>query len=121
MLILEIGEMMNRRKFLGFSGTTALVSAVGLPVLAHAETQSKSSNETEIALQIQWLGGATMLIRFDGVTFLTDPAFGVGKQAIVMPNPNEMFDLAKGPNIKPQPRFGVLPAFDLSTVTSTLR
>ncbi|WP_208978471.1 twin-arginine translocation signal domain-containing protein [Pseudovibrio denitrificans] len=105
---------MNRRKFLGLSGTTALVSAVGLPVLAHAKAQSKASDETEVVLQIQWLGGATMLISFDGVTFLTDPAFGVGEQAIVMPNPNEMFDLAKGPNLKPQPRFGVLPAFDLA-------
>lgn len=120
MLILEIGEMMNRRKFLGLSGTTALVSAVGLPVLAHSAAQSKPSDETEVALQIQWLGGATMLISFDGVTFLTDPVFGVGEQAIVMPNPNEMFDLAKGPNLKPQPRFGALPAFDLGTVTATL-
>ncbi|WP_208994761.1 twin-arginine translocation signal domain-containing protein [Pseudovibrio sp. WM33] len=54
---------MNRRKFLGLSGTTALVSAVGLPVLAHA----KVNGSPEETLQIQWLGGATMLISFDGV------------------------------------------------------
>ncbi|WP_208980900.1 MULTISPECIES: MBL fold metallo-hydrolase [unclassified Pseudovibrio] len=107
---------MDRRKFLGLSGTTALVSAVGLPALAHA----KANGSPEEILQIQWLGGATMLISFDGVTLLTDPAFGVGKQAIVMPNPNEMFDLVKGPNIKPQPRFGVLPEFDLRAITATL-
>ncbi|SFL05613.1 L-ascorbate metabolism protein UlaG, beta-lactamase superfamily [Pseudovibrio ascidiaceicola] len=120
MLLTEIGDIMNRRNFLGLSGTTALVSAVGLPVLAQAKTHAKASSMPEEALQIQWLGGATMLISFDGVTFLTDPAFGIGEQAIVMPNPNEMFDLAKGPNIKPQPRFGTLPAFDLGAVTATL-
>ena len=120
MLLTEIGDIMNRRKFLGLSGTTALVSAVGLPVLAQAKTHANVRSKPEEALQIQWLGGATMLISFDGVTFLTDPAFGIGEQAIVMPNPNEMFDLAKGPNIKPQPRFGVLPAFDLGAVTATL-
>lgn len=115
-----MGDTMNRRDFFGLSATTALASAVALPVLANAKTSAKGAGNSEGMLQIQWLGGATMLLSFDGVTLLTDPVFGIGEQAIMMPDPNEMFELAKGPNIRPQARFGPLPEFDLEAVTAVL-
>jgi len=55
--------------------------------------------ENEPKLKITWLGGPSMLINFDGFKILTDPMLGTGKQAFIMGNPNEMFDLKKGPNI----------------------
>ncbi|GHB40483.1 hypothetical protein GCM10007094_32290 [Pseudovibrio japonicus] len=111
---------MNRRDFFGLSATTALASAVALPVLADTKSSGKAIGGSEGMLQIQWLGGATMLISFDGVTLLTDPAFGIGEQAIMMPDPNEMFELAKGPKIRPMARFGPLSEFDLETVSAVL-
>ncbi|WP_208979207.1 MBL fold metallo-hydrolase [Pseudovibrio axinellae] len=110
---------MNRRNFLNLSGITAATSMLALPAFASTNTQQDPGGELLKTLEVQWLGGATMLIRFDGVTVMTDPAFGIGDQAIVMPNPNEMFDPTKGPNIKPQPRFGELPQFNLESITAT--
>ncbi len=39
-------------------------------------------------IEIEWLGGATMRVQFDGYTLLTDPAFGEGKEAFEMIDPN---------------------------------
>ena len=58
-----------------------------------------NENKDEPKLKITWLGGPSMLINFDGFKILTDPMLGVGKEAFIMGNPNEMFDLKKGPNI----------------------
>ncbi len=59
----------------------------------------ENENKDEPKLKITWLGGPSMLLNFDGFKILTDPMLGTGKQAFIMGNPNEMFDLNKGPNI----------------------
>lgn len=69
-------------------------------------------------IHITWLGGPSMLIEFNQFRLLTDPMFGEGKQAFLMGDPNEMFDLSKGPNIKHHSRLTPLPkisnkSFDL--------
>ncbi len=51
-------------------------------------------------IKITWISGPSMLIDFNGFKILTDPMLGTGKDAFVMGNSNEMFDLKKGPNIK---------------------
>ncbi|NQY25522.1 MAG: MBL fold metallo-hydrolase [Campylobacteraceae bacterium] len=51
-------------------------------------------------IKITWISGPSMLIDFNGFKILTDPMLGTGKDAFVMGNPNEMFDLKKGPNLK---------------------
>jgi len=58
---------------------------------------------------IRWLGGATLEITFDGLRILTDPCLGDGKEAFVMGDPNEMFDLAKGPTVKSHERLTPFP------------
>ncbi|WP_422378172.1 MBL fold metallo-hydrolase [Roseibium sp.] len=86
---------MNRRNFLKTGSALSLAAPVSLAGAAPAEA---AGSDTPPRLDITWLGGATLLIRFGGLTLLTDPAFGEGKNAFQMANPNEMFDLAKGPN-----------------------
>ncbi|GHF94789.1 MBL fold metallo-hydrolase [Thalassotalea marina] len=66
------------------------------------------------AVHIKWLGGPTMQITFNGTTLITDPMFGEGEQAFIMGDPNEVFDLNKGPNIKHHARITPLPKYDLN-------
>ena len=90
---------MKRRQFmhsgLAFAGATLL----SRPAFA----------SPHMAPEIKWLGGATLEISFDGFRILTDPCLGDGKEAFVMGDPNEMFDLAKGPNIKTHQRLTPFP------------
>ena len=74
----------------------------------------------EPELRITWLGSATMLISCMGLTVLTDPCFGVGETAFVMADPNEMFDLAKGPNIKSHRRLTPFKALEIGSVDHML-
>ncbi|MBN9671773.1 MBL fold metallo-hydrolase [Roseibium aggregatum] len=104
---------MKRRNFLKSAGATALAA----PALLSATSSSRgNAPENETRLEITWLGGATMLIAFGGLTLLTDPAFGDGKEAFRMGDPNEMFDLSKGPNVVFHERLTPFPGVDLGRV-----
>lgn len=67
-------------------------------------------------VEITWLGGATMVMEFNGFRIVTDPVLGEGKHAFTMGDPNEMFDLAKGPNIRNFERFTALPEVDTASL-----
>lgn len=67
-------------------------------------------------VDVTWLGGPTMLIAFNGVEILTDPMFGEGHHAYTMGDPNEMFDLSKGPTVKAHARLTPFPGIDASSV-----
>ncbi|MBV7263384.1 MBL fold metallo-hydrolase [Photobacterium sp. WH77] len=71
-------------------------------------------------LNIQWLGGPTMLIEFGNIQLLTDPMLGEGEKAYRMADPNEAFDLKQGPNVKDHARLAPLPDFDLQQVDAVL-
>lgn len=78
--------------------------------------QVNSNNTTEKKISIKWLGGPTMLISFNGFQIITDPMFGEGKEAFIMGDPNEMFDLSTGPNIKTHQRLTDIPSINLSNI-----
>ncbi|MGC9368017.1 MAG: MBL fold metallo-hydrolase [Paracoccaceae bacterium] len=92
---------MNKREFLKLGGAAALSAT--LP-LAPARARAPAA-----ALALRWLGGATMELDIDGLRILTDPCFGEGKEAFEMGDPNEMFDLSKGPNVKRHERLTPFP------------
>lgn len=69
---------------------------------------------------VTWLGGPTMTIEFNGVKILTDPTFGEGEKAFSMGDPNEMFDLNKGPSIKLHSRQTRFPGIDVESVSTVL-
>lgn len=71
-------------------------------------------------VNIRWLGGPTMEITFNGMTILTDPMLGEGSKAFLMGDPNEQFDLTKGPNVKHHARVNSLPHIDLHEVDLVL-
>jgi len=71
-------------------------------------------------INIQWLGGPSMLIEFNGMRILTDPMLGEGDRAFKMADPNEMFDLKKGPAIRFHRRLTALPEIDLASLDLVL-
>ena len=71
-------------------------------------------------LDIQWLGGPTLLIEFGTIQLLTDPMLGQGEKAYKMADPNENFDLSKGPTIKDHARIGALPDFNQDNIDAVL-
>lgn len=73
-----------------------------------------------IDLKMQWIGGPSLLLNFNGFTILTDPMLGEGINAFTMANPNEMFDLNKGPNITNFQRFDPLPHVSLDKIDMVL-
>ncbi|NVK13698.1 MAG: MBL fold metallo-hydrolase [Rhodobacteraceae bacterium] len=89
---------MNRRDILKL-GTAGMAAGL-LPAAARAAGP---------AVQLRWLGGATLEIEAAGLRILTDPCLGEGAEAFTMGDPNEMFDLAKGPNIKTHARLTPFP------------
>ncbi|XYK81508.1 MAG: MBL fold metallo-hydrolase [Labrenzia sp.] len=104
---------MERRTFLKNSGLIAFASAsASLVTPALAQEQA----DLEPSLRITWLGSATMLISCMGLTILTDPCFGEGDTAFVMGDPNEMFDLSKGPTAKAHRRTTPFGGIDLDAV-----
>ncbi|WP_020592079.1 MBL fold metallo-hydrolase [Kiloniella laminariae] len=107
---------MQRREF--FKATVGgTVASLSLPLTS---SSARASGPELPELNICWLGGATMLICFDGLSLLSDPAFGEGREAFRMGDPNEMFDLARGPNIKNHPRKSPFPGIDLARVDQLL-
>lgn len=105
----------NRRNFL-LSGS-AVMAASATTVLTGTRTSlAATTTNASQTVAISWLGGATMLIDFDGHCILTDPTFGEGEQAYFMADPNEMFDLAKGPNARHHARTTAFPGLDISSV-----
>lgn len=79
------------------------------PALSHAEE-----------VNLQWLGGPTLLIEFGEIKLLTDPMLGEGDSAYRMADPNEAFDLAIGPTVKDHARMTPLPAFELAEIDAAL-
>ncbi|MFT4763808.1 MAG: N-acyl-phosphatidylethanolamine-hydrolyzing phospholipase D [Oleispira sp.] len=71
-------------------------------------------------VNIQWLGGPSMLIEFNGMQILTDPMLGEGDHAFEMADPNEMFDLKKGPTIRFHRRLTALPDINLGSLDLVL-
>ena len=65
-------------------------------------------------IKIQWIGGPTMLIDFNGMKIITDPMLGEGDHAFEMADPNEMFDMNQGPRVKYHKRVTDLPKLDLT-------
>ncbi|WP_286272201.1 MBL fold metallo-hydrolase [Thalassotalea hakodatensis] len=95
-----------------------MLSLVMLHSSAHAKSESHNVNDnlSNKNISIKWLGGPTVLITFNGMSILTDPMFGYGDKAFYMADPNEMFDLAKGPNMKHHKRITAFPGIALETV-----
>ncbi len=97
-----------------FTAITFLLAVGIAPTAIGAEKGQTGDAPRQV--ELEWLGGATLAIRFDGRTYLTDPALGEGERAFRMGDPNEKFDLSKGPNIKYWRRRQDLPEFDIETV-----
>ncbi|MCJ8298309.1 MAG: MBL fold metallo-hydrolase [Pseudomonadales bacterium] len=74
------------------------------------------AQETQSKLSLQWLGGPTVLIKFGPLQLLTDPMLGEGEQAYQMGDPNEMFDLAKGPDVVDHKRLTALPYLNINDI-----
>lgn len=103
---------MKRRDFvkLVFAGATLLTLVFDMkPSLA--ENRSEKPD-----LSITWLGGPSMIVEFNGFKILTDPVFGEGDKAFLMGDPNEMFDLKKGPNIKHHKRITDFPKTEITQI-----
>ena len=67
-------------------------------------------------VNIFWLGGPSMLVEFNGFQILTDPMLGEGPRAFQMADPNEMFDLERGPKVRYYRRLTPLPDIDLKPI-----
>lgn len=104
---------MKRRAFL-LAGAIAAIPAISAP---HAQA---SRDTPRPRIELTWLGGATMVIKFNGLTILTDPTFGEGAEAFIMGDPNEMFDLNTGPKIKAHRRLTPFPGLALKAVDLVL-
>ena len=92
----------------------SIFSTVSLCLLVTSSVTVAQENQSKLSLQ--WLGGPTVLIKFGPLQLLTDPMLGEGEQAYQMGNPNEMFDLAKGPNIIDYKRLTVLPDLNINDI-----
>ncbi|MCJ8340874.1 MAG: MBL fold metallo-hydrolase [Pseudomonadales bacterium] len=74
------------------------------------------AQETQSKLSLQWLGGPTVLIKFGPLQLLTDAMLGEGEQAYQMGDPNQMFDLAKGPDVIDHKRLTALPYLNINDI-----
>lgn len=99
----------NRRTFLQAGAAVVVLSGADTPA-------SASERAAQPSVKLTWLGGATMTVEFNDLMILTDPCFGEGEEAFIMGDPNEMFDLANGPNIKAHRRLTSFPGISLDAV-----
>lgn len=104
---------MKRRHFLKSAGAMTLAAPA---VFASASPAPGKTEAAHPRLDVTWYGGATMLLSCGELTLLTDPAFGEGRKAFRMGNPNAMFDLAKGPDIIFHERLTEFRGMDLSDI-----
>lgn len=103
---------MRRRELITLAGAAATSAALNLrPALARVAGPE---------ISIRWLGAAMMELNIGGVRLLTDPCLGEGEHAFEMADPNEMFDLAKGPNIKTHRRLSRFPGMSYSDYDAVL-
>ena len=86
-----------------------LVCALAMTLANPASHAAAPEGGKQPQIKITWLGGPTTLIEFNGLRILTDPMFGEGDQAFTMGDPNEMFDLRTGPNVKAHRRVTPFP------------
>lgn len=75
-----------------------------------------AAQEKPPTLSLQWLGGPTVLMKFGPIQLLTDPMLGEGEKAYQMGDPNQMFDLAKGPNVIDHKRLTALPDLNINDI-----
>ncbi|GAB2203440.1 MBL fold metallo-hydrolase [Roseibium sp. ROS1] len=108
---------MKRRSFLKSAGTMSLAAPAILTGVSSAPARTATGSPR---LDITWLGGATMLIECGDLILLTDPAFGEGEEAFRMGDPNQMFDLATGPDVVTHKRLTPFRGVDLSRVDQVL-
>jgi N-acyl-phosphatidylethanolamine-hydrolysing phospholipase D len=99
---------------------TVFFAVVCLGYSVHASQASGAKKISSPAISIKWLGGPTMLINFNNFQILTDPMFGEGENAFLMGDPNEMFDLAKGPNVKHHKRLSHFSSISLEHIDLVL-
>ncbi|NVO56940.1 MBL fold metallo-hydrolase [Rhodobacteraceae bacterium B1Z28] len=97
---------MQRRELLKF-GTAAAASAALSPLAAAGGISASD-------VMVRWLGGATLEFAIGDITILADPCLGDGIEAFEMGDPNEMFDLSAGPNIKMHERLTPFPGMAMS-------
>ncbi|MGJ8570232.1 MAG: MBL fold metallo-hydrolase [Hoeflea sp.] len=97
---------MNRRSLLKIGSAIAASSALS-PIQAMAGVLGSD-------VSVRWLGGAMMEFNIGGIRILTDPCLGEGKEAFQMGDPNEMFNLSKGPNMKAHERLTAFPGMTAS-------
>lgn len=107
---------MDRRDLLKL-GSAVAASAVFAPIQSAARISTSD-------ISVRWLGGAMLELRIGDIRILTDPCLGDGKEAFEMGDPNEMFDLSKGPNIKMHERLTsfpgmVMPDYDVVLLSHT--
>lgn len=97
-----------------------IYSAVIISPLAAACAKAPQADVPTSNLQphfeVTWLGGPTVTFEFNGLSIVTDPTFGGGAEAFSMGDPNEMFDLRAGPNIKFHKRLTAPPAIDPGSI-----
>lgn len=95
------------------------VSTLASRAVAENDLKNVAANPANAPhIELRWLGGATMAITFNDVTLLTDPT--IGRDGFLMGDPNEMFDLARGPRIVLHKRQQPVPDFDLEIVDVVL-
>ncbi len=104
--------------FLSFLLAAAIALLPSSPATALPASTTPSPAAPQ--LHITWLGGPTLLVEFNGFRFITDPMLGEGKQAFRMGDPNEPFDLQRGPNIKHHRRLTALPEVHLEGLSLIL-
>lgn len=107
---------MDRRSFMKRS---AGIIALGGTASA-AQATNTPSEQGAPAVKVTWLGASSLQVEFRGYTLLADPCFGEGEEAFTMGDPNEMFDLATGPNIKTFTRYTPLRRAKLRTPNSVI-
>lgn len=61
------------------------------------------------APRLRWLGSSMLEIEAAGLRILGDPCLGEGDSAFQMGDPNEMFDLSKGPEVRDHARLTPFP------------